>query len=188
MHKTRLVVGFGVAGVVLLASSAAFACTAWKGKMVVTGGGGSTTVIGTASAMQYCSKPADNAAAPGGGAHGSSGSSITIAVSGATCGSTAHLAKNTYFVNFVGGKAYSYTLNATTHKRVYSSFKADCMKAGNGVVPLSPATLSVPDSGVASGTFKLPAGLSKNGPSDASAVCVSDNGAYQGNQAPLVIV
>jgi hypothetical protein len=61
------------------------------------------------------------------------------------------------------------------------------MSRGAGVVALTPGTLSVPDSGIASGTFTLPGGLTKNGPSDASAVCVADAHAFQGMQAPIII-
>jgi len=187
MNKTKLVWGCAVAGVVMMVSSTAFACTAFVGKMVVTGGGGSTTVIGTGGGMQYCKAPADNAAAPGGGAHGTSGSSITIAVSPAACGVTTKLTKNVYNVNFSNGSAYNFTITATTGKRKYGAYKSDCMSRGSGVVGLSPSTLNVPDSGIASGTFTLPAGLNKNGPSDASEVCVSDAHAFQGQQAPIII-
>ncbi|MEN3316349.1 MAG: hypothetical protein V7605_2583 [Acidimicrobiaceae bacterium] len=187
MNKRKLVWGFAVAGAALMVSSAAFACTAFKGQMVVTGGGGSTTVVGTGGGMQYCKPPADNAAAPGGGAHGTSGSSITIALSPATCGVSMKLTKNLYNVNFSNGAAYNFTINANTHKRKYGAYKTDCMSRGAGVVALTPGTLSVPDSGIASGTFTLPGGLTKNGPSDASAVCVADAHAFQGMQAPIII-
>jgi hypothetical protein len=188
MQKRRLAWGFAVVGVALMVSSTAYACTAFRGKMVVSGGGGSTTVVGTGGGMQYCNKPVDNAAAPGGGAHGSSGSAITISVSPATCGMTTQLVKNVYNVNFVNGSAYTFKINATSHKRVYSAYKLDCMSRGAGVVGLTPSTLAVPDSGVASGSFTLPGGLTKNGPSDASAVCVADVHAFQGMQSPIMIV
>jgi len=187
MNKSKLFLGCAVAAAGLMVSSAAFACTAFVGKMVVTGGGGSTTVVGTGGGMQYCSAPKDDAAAPGGGAQGRSGTSISIAVSPATCGLTTKLTRNTYNVNFVNGSAYNFTINATTGKRKYGAYKLDCMSRGGGVVGLTPSTLNVPDSGIASGTFALPSGLTRNGPSDASAVCVADAHAFQGMQSPIII-
>jgi hypothetical protein len=176
-------------GVAVLATSAAFACTSFVGKMTVTGGTGSTTVVGSGGAMQYCTAPADNAAAPGGGAHGTSGSSVKIAVAPATCGRTTQLPAGAYSVSFANGAAYSFKINATTHKRVYGGYKIDCMSRSTpGVVALSPSTLNVPSNGTASGTFKLPVGIHKNGVTDASALCVADVHHFNGLQSPIVIV
>lgn len=186
--RRRTVVGFGVAAVAVLASSAAFACTSFVGKMTLTGGTGSTTVVGSGGAMQYCTPPADNAAAPAGGAHGTSGGSIKISVAPATCARTTKLPAGVYYTRFANGVAYSFAVSPTTHKRTYGGYKIDCMNAGTGIVSLSPATFTVPTSGIATATFKLPAGLRKNGPSDASAVCVADIHHFNGLESPIIII
>jgi hypothetical protein len=180
---------FAVATGALLLSSAAFACTWYTGKMTVTAGGGSTISIGTGSGMNYCAGyPKDTAGAPAGGAHGRSGGSIQIAVAPASGCNTKKLTAQTYFANFVNGAAYTFTINAATHRRSYSGWKIDCMTRGGIVKGLTPSTLTVPASGTAAGTFHLPASLKTNGPSDASAVCLTDGHAFYGNQVPIVIV
>jgi hypothetical protein len=174
----------------VLVGGTAFGCVVFKGKMVLTGGTGSTVAVGNGvTSMTYCSGyPKDTAPAPAGGAHGTSGSSVKVAVSPATGCSTSQLPAGKYLVNFANGAAYSSTVNATTHKRTYGTLRIDCMSRHPGVVGLMPSTLTVPASGSAMGTFKLPAGLHKNGPNDASAVCVSDSSATIGNQVPIIIV
>jgi hypothetical protein len=179
----------GAAGAALLFASAAYACTNFRGTMTVTAGSGSTKVVGSGLGMSYCAGyPKDNAAAPAGGAHGTSGGTIKISVAPSTGCNTLRLAADTYHANFANGKAYTFTVNATTHKRTYSGIKIDCMNLGRGISSLTPATLSVPATGVASANFKLPGGLLKSGPSDAAAVCLANTGATIGLQAPIIIV
>jgi len=175
--------------VAALASSTAYACTFYKGKMVVTAGGGSTTVVGTGNSMSYCAGyPKDTAGSPGGGAHAAPGGKITISVSPASGCNTSKLDPNTYYANFVGTVAYSFHVSPTTHRRIYSDWKLDCMTRGGIVKGLAPSTLKVPSSGVASGTFTLPASVKKNGPTDASAVCLTDSHSFIGNQAPIIVL
>jgi hypothetical protein len=184
-----LVVAAGVVAAALMVDSAAYACSYFRGTMTVTGGGGTTTVVGSGKGMTYCrGYPKDSAAAPAGGAHGTSGSSITITVAPSSGCSDAALGPDTYDVNFIQGKAYTYTVDATTHKRTYAARRAlSCIVRGNGVSALTPGSLIVPVGGTASGTFKLPTNLTKSGPSDAAAVCVVDSFGDSALQAPVII-
>jgi len=179
----------GAAGAALLMASAAYACTTFKGTLTLTAGGGNTKVVGSGNGMSYCSGyPKDNAAAPAGGAHGKAGGVVKVAVAPSTGCNTLQLPADTYLVNIGNGKAYGFTVNAATHKRTYGSMQIDCMTPSRGITPLSPTSLSVPASGSASGNFTLPGSLNKNGPSDASAICVANRGGSLGLQAPIIIV
>ncbi len=185
----RVLFGVLAAGTVLLAASGVYACTNFKGTMTVAGGGGSTKVVGRGDGMNYCrGYPKDDAPAPGGGAHGSSGSTITVSVSPSTGCNTLRLHAGTYNANFANGAAYTYTVKSTTEKRKYSPILIDCMTLGRGVSPLTPSTMDVPTSGSASGTFTLPAGLAPSGPTDAGAVCLVDQQQAVGHQVPIIIL
>lgn len=176
-----LVFGFSVVALVLALTSVAFACTEFRGKMVVTGGGGTSTVYGNGSSMGYSSTCSSTA-----GAKGSSGSTITVTVSSAssTCNSKTLPAYSNYKVTFIGGGAYTWNGSGWARQK-------DCMYNGGDVGTTTIGSMSVSSTGYGTGSYSLPSGLTKNSSSDLSAVCVSDpvyNPSLYGNQAPIAII
>lgn len=166
-----------VLAVVLALASAAFACTEFRGKMVVTGGGGTSTVYGNGSSMGYSTTCTSSA-----GAKGSSGSSITVTVSSAssTCNSKTLPQYNDYKVTFLLGAVY-----------VSGSRKHDCMYNGGHPYTVPLGSMSVDSTGYGTGSYKLPSGLTANKTGEWSGVCVSDpvyNPSLYGNQAPITII
>lgn len=180
-----------VVAIIMVLTSAAYACTVFRGKMTVTGAdGNSTFATGSNQSMSWCIAPQDNAAASaGGGAKGADGSSITIKIEPASsgCGSHSPSTRSDYHLNFFNGKGFTYTISSTTGKRVYSTWQKDCMSPLlSGVVNLA-SNLSYTNGTTAQGTFRLPASTNKNLSGEASAVCFSDPGGGNGNQVPIII-
>ncbi len=181
-----------VVAIIMVLTSAAYACTVFRGKMTVTGAdGNSTFATGNNLNMGWCIRPQDNTTvANGGGAKGADGSSIKIRIEPAssTCGSHSPSTRNDYDLNFFNGKAFTYTISSTTGKRVYSTtIHKDCMSPLlSGVVHLARG-LTYTNGTIAEGTFKLPASTNKNLSGEASAVCFSDPGGGNGNQVPIII-
>lgn len=184
--------GAAVLGGIMLLGSSAYACTTFKGKMTVTGGGGSTAATGAnnpLNGMSWCSVPTDNAAAPTGGAHGADGSAITVTIQPAACTLTtaSPSTRTNYDINFINGKAFTYTISGTTGKRVYSSWILDCMSPSGGTVQNLASGKSYTMGATTSYSVSLPAVTNANASGDASAVCFSDPNGAEGNQVPIII-
>ncbi len=201
--QNRKKVAFGAValGTTLTLASAAFACTTYKGKMTVrnenTAIGGTSEAIGSGSGMNYCQSPT-------GGAEAHPGvvgeDVVVVSVSPQATGCVFQLPDRLYKVNFVNyGKVFSkgkfidkpaFTISGTTYTRTY-----DCMTPNDsGVVNISGGHTMNVVNGSATGTYTIPTSTtngtvrSNTAGTDASGVCVSDNGAFNGNQAPLHIV
>lgn len=195
LGSRRLVLGGAAAlGALMILSSSAAACTIFRGKMTVTGGGGSTSATGSNASMSWCSAglPTDNAAAPGGGAHGADGSSITVRIEpGAspcnTVSPDSSTTLNKYDINFYNGKAFTYTISATTGKRVYSTWLQDCMSGILGIGGHLASDLTYTKGTTKEWTVSLPAATTADAAGQASAVCFSDRNANNGNQVPIII-
>ncbi len=162
----RGIVAASVAALAVLAlASAAFACTVYKGRFVVTGNNGTTTeVVGNAIGMGYCFTPGPGRAEISrGGTFSASVSKYQGSQSTTKC--SAQLNPDTYDVNYstTGGTG-------------------DCMTGSPESVKIG--SMVVDSSGSGSGTYTLPStALVSDG-----AICVSDATAGEGNQAPVKIV
>lgn len=195
----------GIMAVALATASAAFACTVYKGKMVVEGGRGTSTGIGGQSGHGYCNL--DGAPNPTGGATGKSRRSITVTVSAAVeCTVTQDqfgrrvigtnmLPFGRYAVNFVNfikdpGDEPDDPLRSGFGINADGSYvdNADCMSGSYGAVKLGEMEVDLVGRG--SGTYTLPADLTSNGPSDASKICVSgpELGSALGMAVPIFIL
>lgn len=175
----RAIVGHLVAVPVVLAlvlapATGAFASERFRGKLKVSGDAATTSVvaIGDGGFNTWCG------GYPSGSASASSGGSLTVTVrpAPARCGGST-LSKGRYSVNFVNGPAMSKDLGAVL----------GCMRVEGAVVNLGTIFVDRYGNGGPK-TFSLPAPLVANGPSDESAVCVSDSTVHWGNQAPIVIL
>lgn len=189
--RKMIVGGAAAVGAVMLLSSSAYACTIFRGKMTVTGGGGSTSASGSGgtTGMSWCTagKPADNAAAPAGGAHGADGSAITVTIGPGVCNTETPTSRSDYDINFYNGKAFTYSISSTTGKRVYSNWLVDCMSPRlSGVANLGFGG-AYTNGTTKSWTVPLPSVTSANLSGQASAVCFSDPGGANGNEVPIII-
>ncbi len=182
-----------------------------------TNNAGHTIAKGNGSGMGYCSGyPKDDmstgVARP---ANAQVGDSITVTVSAnsSTDCNTTKLAAGTnlyrvMFVNyerqFVKGRYVDVPGFDKSTSGAYT-LRADCMTPNNaGVVTISSQvsgdggfTFDVDSTGYGTGTYTVPSittnpnnggAVRPNTATDASAICISDNGAYTGNQVPLRIV
>lgn len=208
--RKKLAFGTLAAGTVLAVASAAFACTTYRGTATVenadqVGNPGSTTAVGNNSGMGYCSgSPSDGAAGP---ANAQVGDTVVVTTRQSSGCNTAKLAAGVdkYQVNFVNyerqfsrGKYIDVPGFAVSSTGAYT-MKADCMTPNSaGVVNISGGfTFDVDSAGNGQGSYAIPATTSNpnnggavrpNTATDASAICISDAGAYSGNQIPLRIV
>lgn len=172
-----LLFGSTVIAVVLAAASVASACTSFRGRMIVTGDGSSfSQVIGDNTwNMTHCYFDPDAST-------NNSGGSFTVEIrtwgGGSGCNATS-LPDNTYDVN-VANDIYSYP-SSTTYSRI-----GDCMnRGGEPLEGVEAGKITVSSGAAAQKSFSVPAGLAADGPSDDSAVCVTDYDGYYGNFAPL---
>lgn len=172
----------------LMLSSAAFACTTFKGTMTVTGnattgrtltnpGAGTSTAVGNPNAgMAYCTlTPGATAKATGG--------TVTVGVVATTGTCASGLVNGTvYDINYVNGRAFYDPPNPNSPY----GWQIDCMSPiGAGQVKLGQQTAA--SGGIPTATYNLPNG-STNAANEDSAVCVSDSTGNIGNQAPVQIV
>jgi hypothetical protein len=157
-----------VAGVMALAS-AAFACTVYKGTMIVTDARGNTSQgTGSGLSMGFCSGTTNTSAADIG-----RGESFTIDVepfvgSGSQQSCTNKLNDDLYDVNYSS-----------------SSSTGDCMSGDPAAVLIAEdglQTVNGSDSG--NNSFVLPS----NAPVGASGICVSDDTAGEGMQVSVEIL
>ncbi len=157
-----------VAGVMALAS-AAFACTVYKGTMIVTDARGNTSQgTGSGLSMGYCSGTTSTSAADI-----APGESFTIDVQP--------------FVGSGSQKTCTAKLNDDLYDVNYSSTGAtgDCMSGDTAAVLIAEdglKTVNGSDSG--NNSFPLPS----NAPPGASAICVSDDTAGEGMQVSVEII
>jgi len=197
---------FGGVAVFLAFTSAAYACTVFRGRLTVTAsGGGTATAVGNpSSGMAWCAGTfSDTAQAP------TTGGSVTVQVAPVDCAGNAAgsgtlpssaVAGNNYDVNFsnyqtVKGKSISaYTVSGGVYTR-----KLDCMtgdtRTGPQFVLGTLGTGLVVDATGSSAvqTYALPSGLTANTTSDASGICVTTPPSYTGgtrtgNQLPIAII
>ncbi len=105
IQRRRLLFGFSAAAALLMLSSAAFACTIYKGKMTVTpngrGSSGSSSAIGNGSGMGYCA-PVD-----GDGTLGMRGGTVTVRggpAPGGGCGGHHVTGQGEWFIRWIAGK------------------------------------------------------------------------------------
>lgn len=194
-HRRGLVGTFTALGAVLTLSSAAFACTVWKGKLSVTGNADSYATTATAhgknTGMEHCAKSpigSAKALATAGAVKIAIAPHDGSAVNGAAC-PAGQLADGWYDVRYLNGAAFT-----TDQPGSYRNWLLDCMNGSVGV--------EVSEVQVVSGTVALTSAINlgtssyKNLPTDESAICVSgpgpsqnaNQGASEGNQVPLTIV
>lgn len=172
-----VVLAGGIA-ILLVVSSAAFACTIFRGKFVVSGpDGNKVRAVGNNTSMSWCPGfPTGTATAP------ANGGSITVSVAKAKdpC-PTSRLPEGRYQIRFFNGAAFT--------KEPLREWQVDCMAGGTSSIGVKIGKIYVNAYGAAGPkTIALPSGLVPNGPNDESAVCISDDGGNMGNQAPLTIL
>ncbi len=190
-HRKPLVFGFVSAVAVMTLASTAFACTFFRGTMKAQGNATTdvVTVIGNNTGMGYCGNTISGFAK----ATKSSGVVAILLQPASTCldgNGVNRLPRDTYSVDFINGAAY------TTDSSGKTTMKLDCMTPGGDTGTTNIGSIAVDSSGFSLKTdgtrgaraYALPSGLTANGPSDESAVCVSDSTATDGHQAPIVIV
>lgn len=186
-RRVLLVPVGGVAAVMVLAATA-WACTVWKGTLTVSGDrGGSVTSTGLRTGMvQRVSSGVTSASANGG----------WFKVSTGTDGCCYKLpwkkadgTVRNYEINFFNGEGYS----------DHTHFWTDCMTYDAGV-KLADVRLNKGGqiaSLLSGGTYQavsqplqvaLPSGLAPNTTPQESAVCISDDTASYGNEAPITIL
>lgn len=190
-NRKRLMSAFVVGAAVLTMSSAAFACTVFKGEMTVKdtdsysrSGNPSTVtanqsrVVGNNSSMGYCKLEP--------GATGYSGAVVTIEVkaAGSPCTASTFTPNTVYDVNYVNGRAF---YDPAGPARPYG-WQIDCMSPrGTGVVPLGSQVTADASGLVPAFTRTLPTS-SANASGEDSAICLSTTNGGNGNQAPIQIV
>lgn len=167
--RRRLVFAASTVAVTLLLASAAFACTIFKGTMKVTApNGSSVTAVGNNSGMAHCSV-SGTATVPTGNA------TLNIQISPTVGACASQLSNGTYDIFWLNAEAYT---KVPTRRYVI-----DCMGSPPGT---KVGTVTV-TSGSGSANVNVNS-LVANSPVGESAVCVSDNGAFTGNQAPVTVL
>jgi hypothetical protein len=190
MSHTRkiLLMPFGAVAAALVLTSAAYACTVFRGTFTVTGDrGGTVTSTGLRTGMVESVTASKAFASASGG---------WVRVSTGTDGCCNRLpdkdstgALRNYQVNFFNGEGYD------THGHWFT----DCM-AGDAGVTLAQVRLNTQGQiaqMLVSGAYRavaqpvqlgLGSGLTRNVGAQESAVCISDSSGLYGNQAPVTIV
>ncbi len=190
-HSRPLLFGFVSAIAVMALASTAFACTVFRGTMKARGNATTdvVTVIGNNVGMGYCNGAISGFAK----ATKSSGAVAILLQPASTCLNSSgvnKLPQDTYSVDFINGAAYTTDSSGTTTR------KLDCMTPGGDAGTTNIGSIAVDSGGYSlktdgtrgSRSYALPSGLTANGPSDESGLCVSDSSAVDANQAPIVIV
>ncbi|MDP9386902.1 MAG: hypothetical protein M3Q48_02975 [Actinomycetota bacterium] len=183
--------GFWVAAAVLTTSSAAFACTIFRGEMTITDtdgvsrSGAPATVtphvsraIGNNSNMGYCKLEP--------GATGKTGDVVTIEVkaAGSPCKASTLTPNTVYDVNYVNGRAF---YDPKSPAFPYG-WQIDCMSPRDpGVEPLG-AQVTADAAGLIAPFQRTLPTSSANASGEDSAICISTTGGGNGNQAPIQIV
>lgn len=206
--RRSAIFAFTVVAAVLALSSAAFACTQWKGRMTVTAGGGSTSALGSGNQMTYCD-PANPHTDTGGGAKVAAlptAGSITVTVGAEAClngnAGNKQLTKGSYTVNYLPAPTeyvplQQYVPSAPFNPQLFT----DCMngtaqQGGGGVLAATGSvtggmgtpigTINVDSSGNGSGSYSLAGVGAAAGPHDSSLICVA--AVTEGMQVPFTFV
>lgn len=185
-HRRTLLFGVVPAAVVLAVASAAFACTTYKGYMTVTGSDGAfvTSYGGNSGMTQSFDK--------GVGPDVTRGAETFVVEVGAYNGHKLTAASNPYEILFWSGSAAAYDDPIVDYNTVKRHWKNDCMPGtidetlGN-VTFLGHHTVST-DGSPTTSSWKLPSTARLTASGAQAAVCISDAAAYEGNQAPIIIV
>ncbi len=176
--RKRAAVAFAIGGVVVMTSSAAFACVTFKGQMTVDGHDGDTTVVGHGTEHAYCTggEPATAAA-------GHVGDNITIRVSPQSCPGTVagndRLPDGTYEVRYNNRESYAF--DGTSYVMVPLS---GCFFTGNVATTSTIGTFNITGgTGTQTWTGPInpisPAGVpAYSAPGTASNICVGKTGTY----------
>ncbi len=182
----KLLLGLAPAAVVLAVASAAFACTTYKGYMTVTGSDGAfvTSFGGNNGMTQSFDKGVGPSITRG-------SEEFTVKV-GAHNGHTLSAASNPYKITWWDGSAAAYDNPIVDFSTTKQHFKNDCMQGGlderfGRVKPLGDHNVSS-DGSETTSTWKLPSTATLTASGAQAAVCISDAQAFQGNQAPIIIV
>jgi len=174
-YRKPLAFAFAVIAGVLLLTSAAFACTTFRGRFTVTAiapGSGSVTAVGSNSGMNYCVAPTGTASLERDPQTKGGSFTATVAPDN-TCGAS-KLTAGLYTVT------YRYGPSVNNNNEYFATIN-DCMN------PLPTKTLGpmvVDADGKGSGTYEL---IGPNPPGDAQ-ICVSDANGGQGNQVPVKLI
>lgn len=163
---------FGAVGALLVPMSAAYACTAFKGTMTVTGNAatpGSVSATGDGSSMRYCSGPTGTA-----NVKANTSGTVSVTIGPATGSCTGKLTSGTYELREVAG-----TWNPSTQSG------SDCMAPTGGTWP-GMKTISVDGNGNSSATAT--GSFTPGAAGGSISICVSDTLGNTGNQVPLSIV
>ncbi len=172
--RKRLVAGAGIVAVALGVSSVAYACTVYRGKLVVVGSNGSTsTAVGNNSNMSYCSLQ-------GGARSPATNGRFDVYVDPAsTClknGSNKLPARTDYVIRWM---YKGFTYNSTGYTRV-----GDCMPGGSGTTIKTGAQV---DGNGYSPVYGFSwSSVTPNNAGEARGVCFGDPFSNYGNQAPLI--
>ncbi len=163
-HRKKMTFGFLTVVTVLALASTAFACTTYKGRFTVQGNGytGKTAVGKNISGQMSWCEPVPTAAMPG-----SNGSTWNVRahVSPQTGSCAASLPDNTYYVDLQMGTGYV----------------GDCMHGASGNTTLGTMKVRGGYSVDSSGNWVWYYYDFAKSPGEAT-ICVSDAGAYFGNQ------
>ncbi len=172
--KRMMMVAAGIVAIALAMSSAAYACTVYRGKMVVVGSDGSRSIaVGNNANMGYCSLQ-------GGAKSPATNGSFKVYVDPAdTClknGSNKMPARTDYVIRWM---YKGFTYNSSGYTRA-----GDCMPGGSGTTIKTGATV---DSNGFSPVYGFSwSSVTANNPGEARGVCFGDPSAFVGNQAPLI--
>ncbi|MDP9388207.1 MAG: hypothetical protein M3Q48_09945 [Actinomycetota bacterium] len=182
---------FVVGAAVLTMSSAAFACTVFRGEMTIKENDGhsrsglpltvtanQSRTVGNNANMGYCKLEP--------GATGFSGAEVTIEVKAAPsgCPSSTFTPNTNYDVNYVNGRAFYDPISPAFPY----GWQIDCMSPRDlGVVALGSQVAANASGEVPAFTRTLPTS-SANASGEDSAICLSTTGGGNGNQAPIQIV
>lgn len=167
MKRKYLLSGLGVASSVLLVAAPAFGCTAWRGKMTVTGSGsspGSVSAMGSTLSMDYCSTGAPSGTA---GMAANTSGTVTVTIAAATSGcNSSTLPDNTYTIRWTTGV---WSADDASTNDCMSTTSAGTMSVTSGAG--GPTTSNSFNPGAA-GTIQ---------------VCAADSTAAYGIQVPLTV-
>lgn len=184
MNKKVVLGGFAAAAAFLMMSSAAFACTTFKGHMVVTGdaSGVSSTVDGNNAGMGYCA----GTLLPGAQSHSTAGATVTVGEpSAASCNGSTFTPSKSYTAYFLDGKVFG---NAKVQGQLVYSRLLDCMRGSTGTNNIGSAGTTTTGGILANTVHTLVNNSGLNVTGQDSGVCLTQDDALIGNQAPLHIV
>ncbi len=184
--RKPMLVGFGLMAGVMLISSAAFACTIYKGQLYLTGNhpsSGTKIMTGNNASMSYCAESGGEAivnAAP----NPAVVKEVKVAPASGIAGCpNSSLPTGKYDINWVNGAAMTHNPSDPTGKP--HDWVIDCMSPlGKPMGSESQTTMQVTN-GSGSATNVTVSPNAPNGPADDSAICVSTPNGVYGMQGPV---